>query len=724
MRHELAVAWVAFAWLAIAASPGHFWLDSGEIAAAGAGLGVMHPTGVPGYVALLHLATALPIGSLGLRMALVSSACMAGAVGLIVATLRRRGVHWALLWIVGAWIPLALTVARQGRVVEIYAFAALLLAATLWGFDPAVPEPQRVGRRCVGVLAAVVAAWGFGDLRLALVPAVVLAWGLAWRRAEPWARWAPTCVGLASAVVLTLPLASSRGPIADWGNPETWPRVWGHVQATLIRDSFATKLGGMGPTAWGLHAKLALARLVEDLGPFGLLLAVASLLFGLTRPLSQAARERKATREAGSSPSREPGSAGSSEPSDPAAEHGRDADHGLLIWIAWIAVVELVYAVAINPMGGRDRQTGLALVLLAALALGLGVHRATERRPPLRWVALPLLACALWVPPAFESLADARVTRSWAPHAWTREVLAHAPTDALVLAQSDDLNAGLLAARALEGARPDLVVIAAQHLYRPPSEWQRGTERRAGVWDAVAELEGDGLLGRLRARPAGERERIAAVLASWRGPVVLESPGTAILAGIDLPGTSAPPVLISTIPVPDSLAPVDGEAHAEALAATLARWDAELDNDVDRERLADALALAIAGRHARSPESPVRWLAAERGYETILAEVLPDHVRALIGLAAMRDYFGHTDEAIRLTRRALELDPERITALTNLAFYLARAPEGLAEARELSELAVELAADQRGTWKRLLLVCQAQADDACVARAEARLAGL
>ncbi|MFO7562703.1 MAG: DUF2723 domain-containing protein [Enhygromyxa sp.] len=688
MRHQVALALIAFAFLAIAASPAHFWLDSGEIAAAGAGLGVMHPTGVPGYVALLHLASALPIGSLGLRMAVVSSACMAGAIALLLAILRRRGVHWALLWVIGLWLPLGLTLARNGRVVEVYGFAALLLSATLWGFDPAVPEPQRLSRRCIGVLAAVIATWGFGDLRLALVPAVVLAWVLAWRRAEPWARWAPLCVALASAVVLTLPLSSSRGPIADWGDPESWSAVWAHVQAQTIRESFAAKLGGMGPSAWLLHARQAAVRLSEDLGPFGLLLALASLCFGLARPLTLAARD----------------------PGGSAREH-IDDDHRLLRWIAWIAAVELVYAVAINPMGGRDRQTGLVFALLAALALGLGLHRATERRPPLRWVALPLLACALWIPAGFESLPDLRVTRSWAPHEWTREVLARTPTDALLLGQSDDLNAGLVAARALEGARPDVVAIPAQHLYRSPSEWQRGTERRAAVWDALAEAE-----------PSSEFARIAAVLNRWRGPVVLESQTTLVLSNIALPGVGEPPIWIAELPIPvDALPPGVDDAP---LRAAVERWEGRLSTRVDRERLADALSLWIDGQHSRSPESPVRWLRAARGYELILTEVLPEHPRSLVGLAATRDYFGKTDEAIALTRRVLELDPGRTTALANLAFYLARDPATLPEARELAELAVELAADRPKLWKRLLFVCSAQADAACVARAEARLADL
>jgi hypothetical protein len=690
LRHEFVLVALVFVFLASAASPAHFWLDSGEIAAAGAVLGVMHPTGVPGYVPLLHLATALPIGSLGLRMAVLSSACMTGAIGLLLALLRRRDVHWTLMWVVGLWLPLGLTLVRNARVVEIYGFAALLLMVTLWGFDPAVAKPKQLSRRCIGVFAAVIATWGFGDLRLALVPAVVLAWMLAWRRAEPWARWAPFTVALASLVVLTLPLASARNTIADWGNPQTWPAIWDHVQATAIRDSFARELGGMGSRAWLLQLRLVALRLVEDLGPFGLLAAVAALAFGLTRPLSLHARERK-------------------QGEKKTLAEFVDDDHRLLRLVGWIVLVELVYAVAINPMGGRDRQTGLALCLLAALALALGVHRLTADRPPLRWVALPLLACALWLPTVFESLDDLHVTRSWAPHDWTKEVLARTPSDALILSQSDDLSAGLVAARALEGARPDVVAVPAQHLYRVPSEWQRATPRRAVVWNAAADGQDDAA-------------RVAAVLGSWRGAVVLESPTTMILASVALPGDGEPPIRIATMPAQADARPVGVVPDHDPLADAITRWSGRLTNPVDRERLADALSLWISGEHTRAPESPLRWLRAERGYQMILSEVDPDHARSLVGLGAVRDRFGETDEAIELTRRAIDLDPERSTALSNLAMYLSRDPATLEEARELAELAVELAADRANAWARLLMVCEAQGDQPCIERAKAALA--
>lgn len=684
MRHALAIAWLAFVFLLIGASPAHFWLDSGEIAAAGAELGVMHPTGVPGYVPLLHVATLLPIGSLGFRMAVLSSACTAGAIGLLVALLDRRGVHWALLWCVGLWLPLALTLARNGRVVEIYGFALLLLATTAWGFDPAIGSRERCSRRLIGTMAAVVGAWGFGDLRLALVPAVVLVWVIAWRRREPWSRWAPIFVVLASLVVITLPLSSGRGPVTDWGDPETLARTWDHVQARSIRESFAVRLQGMGMRAWSLELRLLVERLAEDLGPFGLLLAAAALLFGLTRPLRAAERRR---------------------------ELAREPDYRLLLAAGWLVLIEVVYAVAINPMGGRDRQTGAPLVWIAALLIGLAIHRWTQERPPLRAVVLPLLVCVLWIPSGWTSLGDLATTRSWAPHAWTRAALARTPSDALVLSQSDDLSAGITAARVLEGARPDLVALPAQHLYREPSEWQLASDRRARIWQAADKAE-------------SESARVIAALSSWRGPVALESPGTAILAGIDLPGGGEPPLWQTRLPAGRPLPSVAEANEDDPLRAAIERWRGELVTELDRERLADALALAIHGDFARSPESPLRWLQAERGYRMILDEVLADHSRSLVGLAAIRDRFGDTDEAIALTRAALERDPERPTALSNLALYLSRSPGTLDEARELAELAVELAADLPSTWTRLALICRTQADQACMVRVEAGLARL
>ena len=715
MRHELALAWVAFVFLAIAASPSHFWLDSGEIAAAGAGLGVMHPTGVPGYVAILHLATALPIGALGQRMALVSSACMAGAIALIVAILRRRDVHWALVWVIGLWLPLGLTLARNGRVVEIYGFAALLLSAVLWGFDPAVAEPQRLARRCIGVIAAVIAAWGFGDLRLALVAPVILVWVLAWRRAEPWARWAPLCVALASAVVLTLPLASVRGPIADWGDPEDWRGIWAHLQAQLIRDSFATKLAGMGPSAWLLEARLAAIRLVEDLGPFGLLLALASLLFGLTRPLSTAARERKAARgdaAAAAKPDAGSGSDGDGDPDvDPDATPQTDADHRLLRWLGGspsssssTRPPSTPWAAATARPACCSRSWQRSRSGSGSTARPSGVHRCVGSRCPC-WPA----RCGSH--PRSRASTTPRSPDPGRRTQWTREVLARAPTDALVLTQSDDLNAGIAYARAVEGARPDLVAIPAQHLYRPPSDGngRRLGARRSGTWSPRANASDHDRSSRCFGAGVGPwsssrrdgRARWGRAAWRWRA------------ADLDRSSSRSSPTRCR---------PCRGRYGIGRQRRSAGRGDRAMGSTPDDERRPGPL-----GRRARAVD---RWrpLALARvpgplaqgraGLSVILAEVLPDHARALIGLGAMRDYFGQTDDAIALTRRALEIDPERTTALTNLASVSLPGPDPRPRPASWPSSPSSSPPASAGVWMRLLLVCQAQQDAACVARAE------
>ncbi|MCA9687399.1 MAG: hypothetical protein KC457_34880, partial [Myxococcales bacterium] len=262
-----------------------------------------------------------------------------------------------------------------------------------------------------------------------------------------------------------------------------------------------------------------------------------------------------------------------------------DDDHRLQRWLAWIGLVELVYAVAINPMGGRDRQTGLVLGLVLVLALALALHRHLSRsgeESPSRlrspWI-LPVLALVLWIQPARTSLSDLAATRSWAPHDWSREALARTPTDALVLTQSDDLSAGLAAARMLEGARPDVVAVVAQHLYRPATEWQLAEPRRASVWRAAATADPAG----------GDRARLVAVLERWRGPVVIESPATVVFAGLALPGEGEPPLWLSELPIPAGSLPPGARVPGEAdpLAAAVARWRGRLEAPVDRERLAE-----------------------------------------------------------------------------------------------------------------------------------------
>ena len=74
------VGLLAFSAYVLTAAPGAFWLDSGELAAAGVTLGIAHPPGHPLYVVLAYIASWIPLGSAGFRVTLLS-----GAMGALAA---------------------------------------------------------------------------------------------------------------------------------------------------------------------------------------------------------------------------------------------------------------------------------------------------------------------------------------------------------------------------------------------------------------------------------------------------------------------------------------------------------------------------------------------------------------------------------------------------------------------------------------------------------------
>jgi hypothetical protein len=620
----LLAAWVAFAWTCVGASPSHAWLDSGQLAAAGHELGVMHPPGMPGLAAVLRLATLVPFGTLGFRMTLVSCACAAVVVALVVALLERR--QTPVLATAGAvvWLLVGLTFVRQARVVEIYAPATAAFVLVLWAFDPAVPAEDRLRLRLAGTFVATWAIWSFAELRILLAPLLLAIWLAALWRRRAYARWAPLVVVWASACVLALPLASARDPFTDWGDPSTLARLVDHVLARSIRDAYSDEMLPASLGMWWHGLRGALGRLSEDLGPSGPVLVAIALVWVWMRP------------------------------------QGNDREVAPVL--TWFVVGSLVYAVGINPMGGVDRQTGMLLAPLAALLVARVASRTLHPWPRLRTALLPVLWTILVVPAALGSVGDVAVTRSWAPASWTRGALAQLPAGALLLTQSDDLSAGVTAARVLEGARPDVVTAPAQHLHRP---W---VVRRFG--DAAAAIDAAG----------SERDRIVVAIASHRGAVAIEHPGVGLFAAVPMwPEHGRIPLAVAGPGARELAArrPLDEE---------VVRWLIRLPTAEDRHRLAVTLADLARGRVRATGDV----FGAVEILQLSLDHVDPLHASAMVTLGSLLDRLGATPDAIAWTRRALELDSDRHTALLNLSLYLSRDPATVPEALALAERAVAL----------------------------------
>lgn len=655
MREAVIVGGVAFAYLALGCSSAHHWLDSGELAAAAWDLGVMHPPGFPGLGLLLRAATVVPLGSLGFRMALVSAALGALCIGLLVAILRRRGVGLPLAAGAAAWVLAGLTFVRQARVIEVYTLSAALLMLALWGLDPEVPGPRRTGRRLVGVAASVWAAWSFGDLRLALVPLVIVMWWRARKAGRAWTRWAPVVVAAASLVVLAIPLASASGPAFDWGNPDGARALWDHVMARSIRDAYDAEILPASAALWALHAGAAFGRLAEDLGPPG----VVAFALALGRAWWVGPRREVAA-------------------------------------VSWIVAVQLLFAIGINPMGGADRQTGLVLGPLAALVVATQLHAWLADRPWGRLLTLPLVGTVLVVPAALKSVGDGPITQSWGAHAWTRGALAQLPPRALLLTQSDDLAAGVAAARALEGARPDVVALPAQHLHKGPAEAAEADPMQAPIWAAVAGA-------------SSEAATIEAAITAHAGAVALEHPGAGIFAPVRFWSDAGElPLRIAD--------PAGSVPRSRSVPDVVEGWLLRLPTAEDRRRLGVALA-DLARAHVRIDGDLPRATAL---LQLSLSQVDPEHASALVTLGALLRRAGAREDAIVLTREALAIEPGRSVALTNLALFLSEEPEGHAEALALAERAAALRPWRADVWARLAEVRTRAGDAEGAAAARAR----
>jgi len=656
---------IAFAWASVGTSPAAAWLDAGELGAAGFDLGVMHPPGTPGLVALLQLATAAPLGPIGWRMAQLSALAIGVVAMMTMRLLQRRGVHPWVSWGALVWLLVGMTLLRHGRGVELYAVQLAALATVADGFDPARERATRLGTRLWATFVATWAIWGFAELRLLLPPLLLAVWIAGIRHRRAYGAWAPVVVALASVSVFAIPLAAAREPLAGWGDPQSFSAMVDHLLARSIRIAYADEMLPRSAALWWSNAQAALARLGEDLGPSGPILGLVALVASWVGPGKLAGRRALGTVS------------------------------------AW-GVGSLVYAVGVNPMGGVDRQTGLVVAWCIVVLVAMMFDRWLQGRARLRCAVLPVVWTVLVTPAAWRSWADFDTMRSWAPHVWTRDALAQLPPGAMLLTQSDDLSAGVTWARVVEGARPDVLAWPGQHLHRPPPAGR--LQRHAPLWDAVARVD-------------SESRKIEAAIAAHDGAVALENAGAGVFATVRFAG----PFAILPLAIDPRGAQVP---PAPAMRAQIDAWLPWLPTAEDRRRLAVAIAEWVRGHVRRGGDIG----EAAAALQSTLTDIDPAHVGSMVTLGGLLDRLGDPDSAIEWTRRALAIEPTRQVALLNLALYLARDPPSdpelrraaLAEARALAERAASLRPWRPETWMRLAEVRAVAGDTAGAALAKER----
>jgi hypothetical protein len=281
----------------LTASPGAYWLDSGELVASSWVLGVPHPPGHPLYTALSAGAGLLPVGSIALRYNLASGLFGALSCGLLAWVARRRLLEAGAGASVAAWAGLvgallagtSYAVWFQSVRAEVYTLHLLTASAVValgLELEGQAARGAAVDARLLYGLALLVGL-GLGNHHYLMVFAaapvcvLLLARG-AWRR-RLWS-WAGAraagfgLLGLSSYALL--PLRALRDPALNWGDPRTPERLWWVVTA---RD-FQKALGRAQEVDLGqLAADLALV-VGQQVTPLGLLLALVGLGWWLWSP--------------------------------------------------------------------------------------------------------------------------------------------------------------------------------------------------------------------------------------------------------------------------------------------------------------------------------------------------------------------------------------------------------------------------------------------------------
>lgn len=209
----------------------HHGTDGGDLIAAARTLGVPHPTGYPTYTLLAWLFSQPEVGTIAYRVNLMSAVCAALTVGLLCRIVQfiLPAEKYTLALSAAAALTLAFSPMfwSQAVISEVYTLLTLFAATFLW----LLLRWKNDGSDRLLLLAALILGLGLGN-HLTLAFAAPAALVLLWPDRRRWFRLRtllPAAIlflaGLG--IYAYLPLAATRHPPVNWGNPQTWERfLW------------------------------------------------------------------------------------------------------------------------------------------------------------------------------------------------------------------------------------------------------------------------------------------------------------------------------------------------------------------------------------------------------------------------------------------------------------------------------------------------------------------
>jgi len=264
---------------------GAYWIDSGELAAAGATLGIAHPPGHPLFALLTYIASLVPIGPIGFRIALLSGGCAAYAVVLVYDIIRLAThdsrpskFNYAFATLSSLVFATCGGLVLQAVRAEVYTLnlalvlAALNLALT-WKIN-ITAAPKFLALQIAFLLG--LALSNHHLLVVAFLPSM-----LVWLLHVPQGRMmlrkhgiALCLFGLSGLLLYAyLPLRSTTDPLVNFGDPRTFERFFDVLTAKSFQSSI-----GADEIDLGANVVAALSMFEDSLGTAVLLTSLIGLL--------------------------------------------------------------------------------------------------------------------------------------------------------------------------------------------------------------------------------------------------------------------------------------------------------------------------------------------------------------------------------------------------------------------------------------------------------------
>lgn len=424
-------------------------VDSGELILAAYGLGVAHPPGFPLYLVLAHIASLIPIGTVAVRIHAASA--LFGALAAAVMTLLAAELLWARRGskkgaaddgdgqrsiaaiapavFAGLLLAFSRTLWAYSTVAEVYTLNTLLIVTILWLMFAWRRGLERGDRsyRSLYVAALVFGlAMGVHHVTVAffLPSLAVLAYAAYGRKffLSKQFLFAAAIAALGLGIYAYLPLAASRSPLMNWGDPQTWSAVWAHVsgkQYQLLFGFDAARVAGHG---WFI---------VREWGPWAMPFVLGLAVVGF-------------------------------------ADRFKNDRPAFLVFVLPIAI-DLVYTSVYKLAEDRDAYylpTFICLTIAAAYGARQVARWLGERKPQLKpaYIAAALLAVTVMALVSNFSHNDRR--RYFIAQDYVENIQASVEPGGLVLTSDWQPYAPSLYFREVEGRRRDIVFIDTNLLRR------------------------------------------------------------------------------------------------------------------------------------------------------------------------------------------------------------------------------------------------------------------